>query len=96
MRGFDPKWCSWVEQILHNGTVSIKLNNCVGPYFQSAKGVRQGDPYSPFLFNMAVECLTKMIKNAQNNNLIVGLASDLIPHGVAVLQYTDDMIICLE
>src|ERR1041385_5244164 len=48
MRGFDGKWCKWVEQILYNGTVSIKLNGVVGPYFQSAKGVRQGDPMSPF------------------------------------------------
>lgn len=30
------------------------------------------------------------------NNLIVGLAPDLIPNGVAVLQYADDTIICLE
>uniref|UniRef100_A0A453DES7 Reverse transcriptase domain-containing protein n=1 Tax=Aegilops tauschii subsp. strangulata TaxID=200361 RepID=A0A453DES7_AEGTS len=96
LRGFDQKWCGWVKQIVRNGTVSIKLNNCVGPYFQSAKGVRQGDPHSPFLFNLAVECLTKMIKNAQKNNLIVGLASGLIPNGVVVLQYADDTIICLE
>lgn len=46
--GFSETWCGWVKQILHNGTMSIKLNNCVGPYFQSAKGVRQGDPHSPF------------------------------------------------
>ena len=68
----------------------------MGPYFQSAKGVRQGDPHSPFLFNLAVECLTKMIKKAQKNKLITGLASDLIQDGVAVLQYADDTIICLE
>ena len=68
----------------------------MGPYFQSAKGVRQGDPHSPFLFNLAAECLTKMIKNAQRNKLLVGLAADLIPDGVAVLQYEDDTIICLE
>ena len=37
-----------------------------------------------------------MIKNAQKNKLITGLASDLIPEGVAVLQYADDTIICLE
>ena len=68
MRGFDDTWCRWIEQILHNGTVSIKLNGSVGPYFQSKKGVRQGGPHSPFLFNLAVECLTKMIKNAQKTN----------------------------
>lgn len=57
LRGFCDK------QVLHNGTISIKLiNNCTRPYFQSSKGVRQGDPVSPFLFNLAAECLTKMIK----------------------------------
>ena len=38
MRGFDKTWCGCIEQILHNGTVSIKLNGSVGPYFQSKKG----------------------------------------------------------
>lgn len=32
-RGFGATWCGWVEKILHNGMVSIKLNNEVGPYF---------------------------------------------------------------
>uniref|UniRef100_A0A453T0F0 Reverse transcriptase domain-containing protein n=1 Tax=Aegilops tauschii subsp. strangulata TaxID=200361 RepID=A0A453T0F0_AEGTS len=70
MRGFNETWCGWIKQILYEGTVSIKLNNFTGPYFQSAKGVRQGDPHSPFRFNLVVECLTKMIKNAQKNKLI--------------------------
>lgn len=96
MRGFSETWCGWIKKILYDGSVSIKLNNCVGPYFHSAKGVRQGDPHSPFLFNLAAECLAKMIKNAQRNKLIVGLAADLIPDGIAVLQYADDTIICIE
>ena len=37
-----------------------------------------------------------MLTNAQKNKLLVGLALDLIPNGVAVLQYADDAIICLE
>lgn len=65
VRGFNDKWCLWVKQILNNGTVSIKINDQLGPYFQSAKGVRQGEPMSPFLFNMAVECLTKMSLQAK-------------------------------
>uniref|UniRef100_A0A453NC83 Reverse transcriptase domain-containing protein n=1 Tax=Aegilops tauschii subsp. strangulata TaxID=200361 RepID=A0A453NC83_AEGTS len=96
LRGFSDTWCGWIKEILLNGTVSIKLNNQVGPYFQSAKGVRQGDPHSPFLFNLAADCLVKMITNAQKNKMLVGLAPDLIPNGVAVLQYADDTIICLE
>lgn len=84
---------------MHNGTVSVKINNTVGAYFQSHKGVRQGDPLSPFLFNLAVESLTKMIMNAhfeQKNNLIKGLVADLVPNGVAILQYADDTVLCIE
>jgi hypothetical protein len=95
-RGFNPLWCSWVRQSLHNGTVSVKINNEVGPYFQSAKGVRQGDPLAPFLFNMVGESLTKMVLQAQHNDLFEGLAPDLIDKGVAILQYADDTVLCLS
>ena len=48
LRGFSDTWCGWIKQILYNGTVSIKLNNYVGPYFQSAKGGSSRRP--PFSF----------------------------------------------
>lgn len=96
VRGFNERWCTWIRQILNNGTVSIKINDKMGPYFQSAKGVRQGDPLSPFLFNMAAECLTKMILKAQANKMIVGMAPDLIENGVVVLQYADDTVLCIN
>ena len=51
---------------------------------------------SPFLFNIVPECLTKMILNAQKNNLFKGLAADLIPNRVAILKYADDIVICIE
>jgi hypothetical protein len=63
----------------------VKLNEHIGPYFYSFKGVRQGDSLSPTLFNFVVDILTRMIIRAQENNLITGLISRLIPKGVAVL-----------
>jgi hypothetical protein len=38
--GFNELWCSWVKSSLFEGTVSVKLNNEMCPYFRSAKGVR--------------------------------------------------------
>jgi hypothetical protein len=45
---------------------------------------------------MVADCLTRMIRKAQRNGLITGLADNLIPHGIAVLQYADDTIVCLK
>lgn len=76
--------------------VRVKLNSKEGPYFQSYKGVRKGDPLSPILFNLVADSLTRMVHVAQQNGLIKGLARNLIPNRVAVLQYADDTILCLE
>ena len=78
------------------GTVSVKMNNKIGPYIKSYKGVRQGDPLSPILFNFVADCLTRMVHQAQENGLITGLISHIIPKEVAVLQYADDTILFLK
>ena len=63
----------------------MKINNQMGAYFVSHKGVRQGDPLSPILFNFAVDCLAGMVRQGQNNGLLCGLASNLIDGGVVIL-----------
>jgi hypothetical protein len=42
------------------------------------------------------DCLTRMVIRAQQNNLVTGLIDNLIPHGIAILQYLDDTILCLS
>jgi hypothetical protein len=76
--------------------VAVKMNNTVGKNFLSYKGVRQGDPLSLFLFNFAVDVLSRMINATQDNMLVTGLAENIIDHGVAILQYADDTVLCLK
>ena len=95
--GFSDVWCSWIQTVVTGGTISVKLNDKLGPYFVSSiKGVRQGDPLSPILFNFAADCLARMVRKAQREDLITGLASNIIPGGVILLQYVDDTIVCLK
>ena len=94
--GFCDTWCQWIRMVVSGGTMCVKLNNKEGTYFVSYKGVRQGDPLSPILFNFATDCLSRMVRQAQRNGLLCGLANNLISGGVVILQYADDTIICLK
>jgi hypothetical protein len=42
----------WIREVVTSGTISVQINGTVGSYFKSGKGVRQGDPLSPLLFNL--------------------------------------------
>lgn len=48
IKNFSPLWLLWLKQVVRNGTLSVKLNNQIGGYFASYKGVRQSDPLSLF------------------------------------------------
>jgi hypothetical protein len=52
--------------------VDIKINDDVGRYFQTLKGLRQGNPLSPMIFNIVADMLVITIKHAKVNVLIKG------------------------
>jgi hypothetical protein len=76
--------------------VGIKVNDDVGRYFQTLKGLRQGDPLSPILFNIVVDMLTIMIERAKVDGLIEGVVPHLVDGGLSALQYIDDTILFVE
>jgi hypothetical protein len=47
MKGFSAEWRSLINSFMSRGSVAIKVNDDVGKYFQTLKGLRQGDPLSP-------------------------------------------------
>ena len=40
--------------------------------------------------------MARMVRKAKLDGAITGLASNLIPNGVVLLQYADDTIVCLK
>lgn len=62
-------------------------------YFKPGKGLRQGDPLSPFLFNLVGDALSRMLNKATNNGLVKGFMEDFRPGGLVALQYADDTIL---
>uniref|UniRef100_A0A8I6YX80 Reverse transcriptase domain-containing protein n=1 Tax=Hordeum vulgare subsp. vulgare TaxID=112509 RepID=A0A8I6YX80_HORVV len=94
--GFRPRWNSWIKCLLFQSIFSIRINDTTGSYFVGGKGLKQGDPISPLLFNLVADIFSKMLNKASNHNLISGLLTNAIPGGIIILHYADDIILFLE
>ena len=84
-------------QLVTSGRTAVNINGEVGPYFMTGQGVRQGDPISPFLFNLVVDALASILDLAKRAGHIRGVCPHLVtPGGLTHLQYADDTIIMVE
>jgi hypothetical protein len=60
------------------------------------KGLQQGDPLFPLLFNIVVDMLAIFINRAKSEGHINGVVPNLVDDGLSILQYADDTIIFLN
>ena len=76
--------------------MGIKINDQIGQNFQTSKGLRQGDPLSPILFNIAADMLAMLINRAKAEGLVNGIVPHLVDGGLSILQYADDTILFMD
>jgi hypothetical protein len=96
LRGFSPFWIRLIKQLTTGGPVGVKINDVESDFFLTGKGLRQGYPLSPGLFNFVVDVFSKMLLKGGNEVLIRGLCPHFVPGGVVCLQYDDDTLLFLE
>ncbi|XP_022013975.1 uncharacterized protein LOC110913453 [Helianthus annuus] len=75
--GFPSRWCSWIKGIIESARSSVLVNGSPTFEFKCSKGIRQGDPISPFLFIIVMEALSYMIDRAKNDGAVVGIQTPL-------------------
>lgn len=92
-KGFPDIWCRWVDKLNSSASSAVLLNGRPGPWFQCRQGLRQGDPFSPFLFILVADVLKRLIIQASSNGLLSHPVANDIP--CTVLQYADDTLIVL-
>lgn len=89
---FSQKWRSWVRECITSASTAILVNGSPTKNFNMERGIRQGDPLSPFLFLIVAEGLSILTKKAVELGILeaaeVGRKEIKISH----LQYADDTI----
>ena len=70
--GFGSKWLGWMWSCLSSAKFSVLVNGVLAGFFPSSKGLRQGDPLSPYLFILGMEVLDALIRRVVTGGFLSG------------------------
>ncbi|GKE51495.1 RNA-directed DNA polymerase, eukaryota [Tanacetum coccineum] len=71
--GFGERWRTWIQSCLRSSRGSILVNGSPTEEFQFFRGLKQGDPLSPFLFILIMESLHISFQRVVDVGLFTGI-----------------------
>ncbi|GJU50245.1 putative RNA-directed DNA polymerase [Tanacetum coccineum] len=90
--GFGLKWRKWIYSCLASASISIIINVSPTKEFKMERGLRQGDPLSPFFFLLVAEALQVTVLEACNVGLYNGVSLASNGANISLLQYANDAL----
>ena len=94
--GFNEIWRGWVKECLSSVSYQVLVNWFPSRKFSPTRGLRQGDPLSPYLFILCAEGLHALLKKAEERRLIHGISVCRRSPAVSHLFFADDCLIFIK
>ncbi|GAU27940.1 hypothetical protein TSUD_146550 [Trifolium subterraneum] len=91
---FPNLWRKWIKECVFTATASVLVNGSPTDEFPLERGLRQGDPLSPFLFLLAAEGLNVLMKTMVERYLFSRYnVGEGAPISISHLQFADDTLL---
>jgi len=95
--GFAESWIQLIMECVKSVRYQVLINGTPHGEITPTRGLRQGDPLSPYLFVICTEMLVKMLQVAEQKQLITGLKVARGAPPISHLLFADDsMFYCKE
>ncbi|KAM1949652.1 hypothetical protein ACFX15_009683 [Malus domestica] len=91
--GFPHEFCKRIEACITTVSYSVLLNGSATGFIQPKRGLRQGDPMSPFLFLICAEGLSAVLRKREEQGSLHWIK--VTPDGTQIshLLFADDAVI---
>jgi len=91
--GFHQLWVQMVMRLVSSVSFSVLFNGEFLNKFRPSRGIRQGDPISPYLFLLAAEGLSCLIKSRIQSSHLSGIMVAPSAPVVSHLLFADDSLL---
>jgi hypothetical protein len=91
--GFHPMWVTTLMRLVTSVSFSVLLNGECLEQFIPSRGICQGDPISPYLFLLAAEGLSCLLKSRNQSSVLNGIKVALSAPMVSHLLFADDNLL---
>jgi hypothetical protein len=94
--GFHVDFVHQIMRCVTSVSFSIKINGSMTDTFRPSRGIRQGDPISPYLFLLCSEGLSCLLKTVGPMHLSRGIRVGIHSPWISHLLFADDCIVFSE
>ncbi|KAJ9536699.1 hypothetical protein OSB04_un000084 [Centaurea solstitialis] len=91
--GFHPALVRWIKEMVSTTSYSIALNGETHGFFKGERGIRQGDPLSPYLFTVVMEGFTMIFKECIREATAFGYHPGCADLEITHLCFADDLFV---
>jgi hypothetical protein len=91
--GFEAKWVNLVMKCIRTVTYVVLVNGKPVGNIRPSRGIRQGDPISPFLFLLCAEALSALLSKAERTGAITGVPTSFKGPRLNHLFFADDSML---
>ena len=71
--GFHSNWITWIMECIRSVSYSFLINGAAQGKVIPSRGIRQGDPLSPYLFILCTEVLSRLCYRAMQDGSLAGV-----------------------
>ncbi|XP_022030846.1 uncharacterized protein LOC110931776 [Helianthus annuus] len=94
--GFPSRMVDWIMTCVSTVSFSLSVNGNLCGYFKGKRGLRQGDPISPYLFTLVMEVLSLLLQKAADQHPAFRYHDKCKQQKIINVSFADDLFLFIN